>query len=78
MNQNGNPYGAPVKYLDVLGANVSPTADGISLEKEMPIGIKVYLLGKPADSPSINFVALQVKYFFVNRQSSEFELTFNQ
>ena len=68
MNQNGNPYGAPVKYLEVLGANVSPSADGVSLEREMPIGTKIYLLAKQAVSPSINFLAIQVKnYLSINK-----------
>ena len=60
VNRAGNPYGCPIKYLDVLGSNVSPTEDGVSLEREMPVGSKISVTAKQVDSPFVNYLALQV------------------
>jgi hypothetical protein len=60
VNRGGNPYGCPIKYLDVLGSNVVPSEDGVSLEREMPIGSKISVTAKQVDSPFVNYLALQV------------------
>ena len=65
VNRSGNPYGSPVKYLDVLGANVSPTEGSVSLEREFPIGTKVCVLVKQVDSPFVHSVAIQVRHIFI-------------
>lgn len=53
QNKKGNPYGPPVKYVDML-------CEGVSLKKEMPIGTKVYLTAQPIQVRCFELAALTV------------------
>jgi hypothetical protein len=43
---------------------MNPTADGVNLEREIPVGCKVSVVVKQIDSTVVNFVALQVRSVF--------------
>ena len=60
VNHRGNPYGAPVKYTDVLGQNTATTRENtdVTLMKEAPIGTEVLLHVMPVQSEVVQFVVL--------------------
>ena len=49
VNPAGNPYGPPVKFMDVLGQNTATTRENtnVSLKDQAPVGAEVLLLATP-------------------------------
>ena len=62
VNKNGNPYGPPVKFMELLGQNTARTRENknVSLPNEMPIGMEVMLQILPVKSEVVQFVVLFV------------------
>ena len=60
INKDGNPYGPPVKFTDVLGKNTATTRENsnVSLMNESPIGTEVLLQVLPVKSDVVQFVVL--------------------
>ena len=60
VNRQGNPYGPPVKFMDVLGQNTATTRENknVSLANEVPIGTEVMLQILPVKSEVVQFVVL--------------------
>ena len=53
-NPDGNPYGPPVKFMDVLGQNTATTRENtnVSLKNQNPVGAEVLLLAIPVREQS--------------------------
>ena len=49
VNPDGNPYGPPVKFMDLLGQNTATTRENtnVSLKNQNPVGAEVLLLATP-------------------------------
>ena len=60
VNHQGNPYGAPVKFTDVLGQNTATTRENtdVTLTREAPVGTEVLLHVLPVQSEVVQFVVL--------------------
>ena len=60
INKQGNPYGPPIKFMDVLGQNTATTRENknVSLSNEVPVGMEVMLQILPVKSDVVQFVVL--------------------
>ena len=60
VNPDGNPYGEPVKFTDVLGKNTATTRENknISIYTEAPLGSEVMLQVMPVQSEMVQLVVL--------------------
>ena len=60
VNPDGNPYGEPVKFTDVLGKNTATTRENknISIYSEVPLGSEVMLQVMPVQSEMVQLVVL--------------------